>query len=106
MAPKPKSNAMQNSLSDQNPKSFKWQHLVGKYDEIKQVICSLGQEKFAPRAHRYDKEASFPFENYDDMREVGILAMTVAEFTVHQMQTLTTSWLKRLFGPSCRRKLP
>ena len=79
MAPKPKSNAMQNSLSDQNPKSFKWQQLAGKYDEIKQVICSLGQEKFAPRAHRYDKEASFPFENYDDMREVGILAMTVPE---------------------------
>lgn len=79
MAPKPKSNAMQNSLSDQNQKSFKWQQLAGKYDEIKQVICSLGQEKFAPRAHRYDKEASFPFENYDDMREVGILAMTVPE---------------------------
>jgi len=59
------------------PKAFKWQKLAGRNDEIKQVIRTLGQEKFAGRAQRYDEEASFPFENYDDMRDTGILAMTV-----------------------------
>jgi alkylation response protein AidB-like acyl-CoA dehydrogenase len=59
------------------PKSFKWQKLAGRNDEIEQVIRTLGQEKFAGRAQRYDEEASFPFENYDDMRDAGILAMTV-----------------------------
>ncbi len=59
------------------PKSFEWQKLAGKNDEIEQVVRTLGQEKFAPRAGRYDEEASFPFENYDDMRDAGILAMTV-----------------------------
>jgi len=61
------------------PKTFEWQKLAGKYDDIEQVIRTLGQEKFVPRAGRYDKEASFPFENYDDMRDTGILAMTVPE---------------------------
>ena len=59
------------------PEAFKWQKLAGRNDEIKQVIRTLGQEKFAGRARRYDEEASFPFENYDDMRDAGILAMTV-----------------------------
>ena len=61
------------------PKSFEWQKLAGKYDDIEQVVRTLGQEKFVPRAGRYDEEASFPFENYDDMRNTGILAMTVPE---------------------------
>ena len=61
------------------PKSFERQKLAGKYDDIEQVIRTLGQEKFVPRAGRYDEEASFPFENYDDMRDTGILAMTVPE---------------------------
>ena len=59
------------------PKVFKWQRLAGRNNEIKQVIRTLGQEKFAGRARRYDEEASFPVENYDDMRDAGILAMTV-----------------------------
>jgi alkylation response protein AidB-like acyl-CoA dehydrogenase len=59
------------------PKAFKWQKMAGKTDEIKDVISTLGREKFIGRAERYDVEASFPFENYDDMRDAGILAMTV-----------------------------
>ena len=59
------------------PKAFKWQKMAGKTDEIKDVISTLGREKFIGRAQRYDAEASFPFENYDDMRDAGILAMTV-----------------------------
>ena len=59
------------------PKAFKWQKMAGKTDEIKGVISTLGRQKFVGRAEKYDVEASFPFENYDDMRDAGILAMTV-----------------------------
>jgi alkylation response protein AidB-like acyl-CoA dehydrogenase len=41
------------------------------------LAARLGAEKFAPRAARYDREASFPFENYDDLRESGLLAICV-----------------------------
>jgi alkylation response protein AidB-like acyl-CoA dehydrogenase len=37
----------------------------------------LGRERFAPRAARYDAEASFPFENYDDLRAAGLLGVCV-----------------------------
>src|SRR5690606_25879372 len=33
--------------------------------------------RFAERAERYDREAGFPFENFDDMREAGMLALCV-----------------------------
>lgn len=39
----------------------------------------LGRERFAPRAAKYDREASFPFENYDDLREAGLTALCVPE---------------------------
>ena len=77
MAPTKKPILKQRVPSRKNLQSFEWQKLAGSHDEIKKVITTLGQEKFAVRAHRYDEEASFPFENYDDMREAGLLAMTV-----------------------------
>ena len=74
---KPVRKAAPKRTTRKKPGPFKWQKLAGRNDEIKQVIRTLGQEKFAGRARRYDEEASFPFENYDDMRDAGILAMTV-----------------------------
>ena len=35
--------------------------------------------KFAERAARYDREASFPFENYADLRAAGLLGLCVPE---------------------------
>ena len=64
--------------SSKRPRA-EWSRLAGDRDAIEAVIGILGREKFAPRAARYDEEASFPFENYDDMRDAGILAMTVPE---------------------------
>ncbi len=40
-------------------------------------VSTLAKERFAPRAERYDSESSFPFENYQDLREAGLLGMTV-----------------------------
>ena len=39
----------------------------------------LGRTRFAPRAAQWDREASFPFANYDDLREAGLLALCVPE---------------------------
>src|SRR4029453_7522465 len=37
----------------------------------------LGKPRFAPRAAEYDRDARFPTENYDDMREAGLLRLCV-----------------------------
>ena len=41
------------------------------------VVGRLGAEKFAPRAAQHDRDATFPFENYADMREAGLLKLCV-----------------------------
>jgi alkylation response protein AidB-like acyl-CoA dehydrogenase len=46
-------------------------------EELIALVNRLGREKFAPRAEKYDREASFPFENYDDMKAAGLLALCV-----------------------------
>ena len=38
---------------------------------------ALGRDKFAARAAQWDKEASFPFANYEDLREQGFLKLCV-----------------------------
>ncbi|MEO5669408.1 MAG: acyl-CoA dehydrogenase family protein, partial [Ramlibacter sp.] len=39
----------------------------------------LGRTRFAPRAAQWDREASFPFANYDDLRQAGLLSLCVPE---------------------------
>jgi alkylation response protein AidB-like acyl-CoA dehydrogenase len=39
-------------------------------------VSALGP-RWAARAERYDREASFPFENYDDLRAAGLLGICV-----------------------------
>jgi len=39
----------------------------------------LGRTRFAPRAAEWDEQASFPFANYDDLREAGLLAICVPQ---------------------------
>lgn len=38
---------------------------------------ALGRDQFAARAAQWDREASFPFANYDDLREQGFLKLCV-----------------------------
>lgn len=40
---------------------------------------TLGRDKFAGRAAQWDREGSFPFANYDDLREAGLLRLCVPE---------------------------
>ncbi len=53
------------------------QHLSAQQRELIELAARLGREKFAPRAERHDREASFPFENYADLREAGLLKICV-----------------------------
>ena len=53
------------------------QHLSAQQRELIELAARLGREKFAPRAARHDAEASFPFENYADLREAGLLKICV-----------------------------
>ena len=38
---------------------------------------ALGRDKFAGRAAQWDREASFPFANQDELREAGFLKLCV-----------------------------
>jgi alkylation response protein AidB-like acyl-CoA dehydrogenase len=51
--------------------------LTAQQRELIDLAAALGRERFAPRAARYDAEASFPFENYADLRESGLLKICV-----------------------------
>src|SRR5207248_2250286 len=41
--------------------------------------CRLAGERFAPRAERHDRDASFPFDDYADLRAEGFLGLCVPE---------------------------
>lgn len=45
--------------------------------DLVEKVTALAAERFAARAERYDAESSFPFENYQDMKEAGLLGITV-----------------------------
>ena len=53
--------------------------LTDKQRGLLDLAARLGREKFAPRAAQYDRAASFPFENYDDLRDAGLLGICVPE---------------------------
>jgi alkylation response protein AidB-like acyl-CoA dehydrogenase len=45
--------------------------------ELNALARRLGRSRFALRAAQYDRDASFPTENYRDMREAGLLGVCV-----------------------------
>ncbi len=53
--------------------------LTPKQQDLIERAGTLGRDKFASRAQRYDAEASFPYENYDDLRDNGLLGLCVPE---------------------------
>jgi len=52
--------------------------LSAKQRDLLALAESLGP-KFAARAERYDREASFPFENYADLKRAGLLGLCIPE---------------------------
>jgi alkylation response protein AidB-like acyl-CoA dehydrogenase len=53
--------------------------LTDKQQKLMALARQLGREKFAPRAAQLDRDAQFPFANYKDMRDSGLLALCVPE---------------------------
>jgi alkylation response protein AidB-like acyl-CoA dehydrogenase len=54
-------------------------HLSLRQRELLDLVSLLGREKFAPRAERYDRDATFPFENYADLHAHNLLALCIPE---------------------------
>jgi alkylation response protein AidB-like acyl-CoA dehydrogenase len=50
-----------------------------KQRSLLSLAHALGRTKFAPRAPQWDETATFPFANYDDLREAGLLRLCVPE---------------------------
>jgi alkylation response protein AidB-like acyl-CoA dehydrogenase len=53
--------------------------LTPQQRELLALASQLGRENFAPRAAQWDREASFPFANYDDLRRAGLLGICVPQ---------------------------
>ncbi len=52
--------------------------ITERQQRLVDIASSLGR-RFAERAERHDRDASFPFENFRDLREAGLLALTAPE---------------------------
>jgi alkylation response protein AidB-like acyl-CoA dehydrogenase len=53
------------------------EHLTPLQRELVGRAAEIGRAHFAPRAFAHDREARFPFENYADLRQAGLLAICV-----------------------------
>ncbi len=53
------------------------QQLTAQQRDLIELAAKLGREKFAPRAAAHDRDASFPFDNYQDLRDAGLLTICV-----------------------------
>jgi alkylation response protein AidB-like acyl-CoA dehydrogenase len=50
-----------------------------RQQELIAIGRRLARERFAPRADRHDRESSFPFDDYADLRSEGLLGLCVPE---------------------------
>jgi alkylation response protein AidB-like acyl-CoA dehydrogenase len=54
-------------------------HPSPRQQELIALARRLARERFAPRADRHDRDASFPFDDYADLRAAGLLGLCVPE---------------------------
>ena len=60
---------------------------------------ALGRDQFAARAAQWDREASFPFANYEDLREQGLLVVAQDDERLDWMERqLLKNIGERLYG--------
>ena len=50
-----------------------------KTTEVIGRIRELGRDNFLPRAAQYDQEGRFPTENYEDLKDAGLLGMVIPQ---------------------------
>ena len=53
--------------------------LTDKQRRLMRMAYELGRDQFAERAPQLDRDAQFPFANYADMHQQGLLALCVPE---------------------------
>jgi alkylation response protein AidB-like acyl-CoA dehydrogenase len=51
--------------------------LSGSQRELVGLVAELGRSRFAGRAATHDREASFPVDNFEDLRQAGLLGLCV-----------------------------
>ena len=51
--------------------------LTDEQRSVVERVATLSRERFAARAARYDADSTFPYENYSDLHEAGLFALTV-----------------------------
>src|SRR5689334_6348511 len=51
--------------------------LTDEQRAVVERVAALSRERFAPRAARYDADSTFPYENYADLYQAGLHALTV-----------------------------
>ena len=56
-----------------------YSELTEKQKKLLAIASDLGRNKFAARAEQIDRDAVFPFENYADLRQAGLLKICVPE---------------------------
>ena len=54
-------------------------HPSSRQQELMDLARGLAIDKFAPRAADLDRDAAFPVEDYQDLRDAGLLALCVPE---------------------------
>ncbi|MEA3217819.1 MAG: hypothetical protein QOJ19_3975 [Acidimicrobiia bacterium] len=54
-----------------------WPPPTDEQAELIDLVARLGRERFEPRARRWDRDAIFPTDNYDDLRAAGLLALCI-----------------------------
>ena len=66
------------------PDQVTFPHIAGNADfltaqqrDLIALAAEIGRDRFAPRAARWDREASFPFDNFKDLRDLGLLGICV-----------------------------
>ena len=59
-----------------DPKSW---NLTSFQAELCEKARRLGKENFAPKAETWDREASFPVDNYEDLKKEGMLGICIPD---------------------------
>lgn len=65
------------SPEDKTPAPLPIAHADNTPEQLIAIARHLGEHRFAPRSAAYDLEAVFPTENYQDLRDAGLLGLTI-----------------------------
>ena len=77
VTPEPTANAEAVRAAAPEPAGIADLLLSGEQRELVHAVAALARERFAPRAAHYDETATFPEEDFTDLRAAGLHAPTI-----------------------------